>query len=632
MPQQPLESLHPGLTLEADVLARNGRFLLSKGRELSSCDIEALYTWGVEAVPVMNGASPPAPHDSAPPGRGLEISVLPCPFSTTSHQLPPDHHPLQFRDSLAVSPFPTSDRLHPGFYGQAAQQARPLNLTTLARRLPQPPTQDDQAARIAYLEQAQALSLFALEQATNLGDFHGSITRKDKPQRILSETRKRIHRLVGFQATGLFLMNEEDSRFSLSLSEPEQSAGFFDDLLRDLVRGGRIAEMIWNRCPIMVAVPGANQQCMVHLISTTARVRGLFMGLLAEEDLPLPQEATALLANVLQNAANALESSQLYALITRHNQELQARVEARTAKLRQTVSALKQEIAQRRIVQVNLAAVFHNVHDAILIYQPDGRIIDVNEKMLAMFGVNQAHAMDLNVPRDISCTRRSDDQCFDIWDMTHAGESSIFEWTVHAPGNGANFPVEVFLKRITWNDQPSILATLRDISQRKEAEKKLEFLALHDPLTGIPNRKLFLERLDQAISQARRNLHMAAVLFIDLDGFKPVNDTHGHDVGDGVLVAVAKRLRLALRKSDTVARLGGDEFGVVITDLFTDTDHHRVMDKVYETIRQPISLNGISLNLDCSIGAALFPASGDTVDALIKTADTEMYGVKRGKR
>lgn len=611
MPLQPTTSLIPGLTLEADVTARNGRFLIPKGQVIAPRHIDALFTWGVEAVPVMNGASPPT-------GPGLD----PDPQST------PPFRPASASPAADLGAKPL-DCLLPCALGSGHDDS--ADLATLARNLPRRPEEDDPARQAAYLEQAHGFALRALRQAAALGDFHASITRQDGPERILEETRKRIAELVDFQAVGLFLMNEDESRFEPALADPEAAGSDFEALLHTLVRNGRIAEMIWDGRPVRLDQPGG-RRVLLHLIRTTARVRGLFMGVLPGQDRALAPEVAALLGNVLQHTANALESSQLYALITRQNQELQARVEAKTAELRQTVRDLKREIAQRRIVQDNLAVVFDNVHDAILIYRHEGEIIDVNEKMLSMFGIDRPRARTLAVPRDISCSRRIDDQCFEAWNEVHAAGATIFEWTVHAPGSGTNFPVEVFLKRITWNDQPAVLATLRDISQRKEAEKQLEFLALHDPLTGIPNRKLFLDRLDQAITQARRGENMVAVLFIDLDGFKPVNDTHGHDVGDGVLIIMARRLRQALRKSDTVARLGGDEFGVVVTDLATETDHHLVMDKVYETVRQPVTFNGITLNLDCSIGAALFPADGQTVDALIKVADTEMYGVKKGKR
>lgn len=599
MPLKSLSDISPGMIVEADVTARNGRLLLSSGQAVSNEHIAALMTWGVDEVPVMNGSVPPG-SQSRFGNRGIIASIK-------------DVEPFSFDFLTEDSPGKT-------------------NLTSLARKLPDRPLDSDPEQKIKYFKKYSEFSLFALEQAAALGDFHSSLTRKDDAGRVLKETSKRLEGLVNFWKSAFFIMNENTSSFELALSRPDDDYALFDDLLKELIAKGHIASLIWKQMPVMAGLATEESKCLIHLISTTSRVRGLFMGVLRRKDHHIPPQAMALLSNVLQNTANALESSQLYSIITRHNVELQARVEEKTAELKNTIQDLEKEISYRKTTQENLAFIFNNVLDAIFIYRPDGSIIDVNEKMLTMFGITKDQALALNVPGDITCHRRAEDDYFETWNEVFERGGKVFEWTVQHPAKDLVFPVEVYLKKIIWNDQPAVLTTLRDISQRKEAEKQLEFLAMHDPLTELPNRKFFMQKVERAIVLARRSSRQAAVLFMDLDGFKPVNDTYGHAVGDAALKAVAQRLRTVLRKTDVVARLGGDEFGIVIPDLNSEKDHIKIIKKVQLEICRPLQLSGFEIKLDSSIGAAVFPEDGQDVDTLIKVADTEMYKVKRGKK
>lgn len=153
--------------------------------------------------------------------------------------------------------------------------------------------------------------------------------------------------------------------------------------------------------------------------------------------------------------------------------------------------------------------------------------------------------------------------------------------------------------------------------------------AYDDPLTGLPNRKLFLDRLRQAQAHARRHAQLAAVLFLDLDAFKAINDTLGHGVGDQLLRAVAKRLSACVRETDTVARLGGDEFTVVLRDLDTRRDAAIAARKILHAIARPFSVDGHSLHVTASLGISLYPPDGPDDEALVRKADMAMYRAKR---
>jgi two-component system, cell cycle response regulator len=165
--------------------------------------------------------------------------------------------------------------------------------------------------------------------------------------------------------------------------------------------------------------------------------------------------------------------------------------------------------------------------------------------------------------------------------------------------------------------------------QLEAANEALNFLALHDVLTGLPNRRLLLDRLSLAISHARRNKEMMAVMYLDLDLFKEINDSLGHDAGDFLLSVVGKRLQGAVRQADTVARLGGDEFVIVLSQLNAHDDIGKLASKVIATVAQPYEFNGAEVSMTASVGVSIYPTHGETVERLMKRADTALYQAKR---
>ncbi|MEQ8662169.1 MAG: EAL domain-containing protein, partial [Gammaproteobacteria bacterium] len=170
----------------------------------------------------------------------------------------------------------------------------------------------------------------------------------------------------------------------------------------------------------------------------------------------------------------------------------------------------------------------------------------------------------------------------------------------------------------------------RDITERKRTEASMSFRAHHDLLTRLPNRALLRDRLELAIAHAERNKGRIAVMFLDLDGFKHVNDTCGHATGDRLLQAVAARLRDCLRRGDTLARLGGDEFTLVSPEPGNDAGVRAIAEKILERLGRPFQVDGHNLQLGSSIGIATFPETGRTHDELLRNADAAMYQVKSG--
>jgi diguanylate cyclase (GGDEF)-like protein/PAS domain S-box-containing protein len=200
--------------------------------------------------------------------------------------------------------------------------------------------------------------------------------------------------------------------------------------------------------------------------------------------------------------------------------------------------------------------------------------------------------------------------------------------------DGTEFPIELTMARVDMPGPPLVTAYARDITERRraedrqrQAEEMLLHQALHDPLTDLPNRRLFFDRVGQALSSGARDGAPLAVLLMDLDGFKAINDTVGHDCGDRLLRELAERLRSCLRASDTVARLGGDEFGFVLRDV-SACDALELTERIQLVFAEPFELREITLPMEASIGIALFPEHGDTADLLLRHADVAMYDAK----
>ena len=206
--------------------------------------------------------------------------------------------------------------------------------------------------------------------------------------------------------------------------------------------------------------------------------------------------------------------------------------------------------------------------------------------------------------------------------------------TVHTCSDGRCINVSLTISPIKDKSGAIIGASTiaRDITERKRADDQIRHLALHDALTGLPNRVLFRERVTDAIRQARRNQNQVAVLFIDLDHFKGINDSLGHQIGDRLLQLTASRLRRCLREGDGVARLGGDEFVIDLPMLTSSSDAMAIAQKVLEVLSEPFMIDQYALHATASIGIGLYPNDGQDVEALMHAADTAMYYAKKKGR
>jgi diguanylate cyclase (GGDEF)-like protein len=198
--------------------------------------------------------------------------------------------------------------------------------------------------------------------------------------------------------------------------------------------------------------------------------------------------------------------------------------------------------------------------------------------------------------------------------------------------DGRAVDVELAGVPFPYEGKPAIQIIFRDISGRKQIEERLKRLALYDELTGLPNRSLFYDRVRQLLEMAKRNHYVLALLYIDLDRFKQVNDTLGHEMGDLLLKEVSRRLTSSTRKADTVARVGGDEFVGICGKIEASADATVVARKIIGVLSQPFLLRDNECTIGASIGISLYPEDGEDMETLLNKADAAMYQVKQNRK
>ncbi len=273
-------------------------------------------------------------------------------------------------------------------------------------------------------------------------------------------------------------------------------------------------------------------------------------------------------------------------------------------------------------------AVFDSTIEGIMITDLELNIIAVNPAFTTITGYTEEEAMG-NTPRMLKSKYHAEDYYRELWATLN--ESGGWQGEIwNRRKNGEAYPEWLTISTVKDDDGNPVnyIGVFSDISQLKQSQKELEFMAHHDPLTELPNRLLFSARLKHSIDRAKRNSKTTAILFLDLDRFKHINDSLGHTIGDQLLMAVAQRFEQQIREEDTVARLGGDEFVILIEDL-SDSDNAAVLaEKISKSLETPFIIQGYELFVGVSIGISLFPQDGETVEELLRNADSAMYRAK----
>ncbi len=296
---------------------------------------------------------------------------------------------------------------------------------------------------------------------------------------------------------------------------------------------------------------------------------------------------------------------------------------------------LARELQERRRAEADMRLakkVIENVDTAVLVTDPQSIILQVNPAFTAITGYTAAEAVGKK-SKLLASGAHTPEFFSEMWQVlnnTGSWQGEIF----NRRKNGEFYTewLSINAVRDETGQLTNYVALFSDISERKAAEAHMVNLAHYDPLTGLPNRTLLTDRLQQAISTAKREQHFMVVMFIDLDKFKPINDTLGHHVGDILLKEVAIRIQDCLRESDTAARIGGDEFVVLLPMVDKEGDAYAVAEKIRKALDESFMIMGHQLNISSSIGIAVFPEHGRDEKSLLMNADSAMYHAKETGR
>jgi len=279
-----------------------------------------------------------------------------------------------------------------------------------------------------------------------------------------------------------------------------------------------------------------------------------------------------------------------------------------------------------------LANALSSIANAVFITDRDGRIVWANEAFSQLSGY-AAHETLGRSPAMLKSGRQDAEFYRELWQAILAGSVWRGE-VVERRKDGSLYAVDETITPLcdAAGNITHFIATLHDITSRKKEGDRDHFLAYHDGLTGLPNRALFLRLLEQALAHCERSGRPLAVLFIDLDRFKSVNDTLGHQLGDQLLLTVAERLRASVRKSDVVARLSGDEFTVIQTDLVDSRPAGTLARTLVRALGRPFMLKGRDVQVGASVGISIYPDDGTSPEELLQRADLAMYRAKEQGR
>lgn len=325
-------------------------------------------------------------------------------------------------------------------------------------------------------------------------------------------------------------------------------------------------------------------------------------------------------------------------------EDLERQVRNRTAELLKTVKVLEYQMNERKAAEKalwksekKLRDVASSLGEGIYVLNEQGNLTFMNQEAERLLGWAERELINEKV-HDMIHYQKADgtplsaEEC-SIHNVLKTGTRFVSEDEVFIRKGGKIFPIFVISSPIIEDGKVTAVVTaFRDTTERKRLEEKVRHQAYYDFVTDLPNKMLFLHELSHALTHARRNRKALAVLFLDLDHFKKINDSFGHAVGDELLKCVAGKLKSCIRADDTVARIGGDEFSILLPEIAHANDAGRVAGKIISRLRKPLIVDGHEFHITTSIGISIYPEDGDYADTLVKNADIAMYHAKEQGR
>lgn len=361
----------------------------------------------------------------------------------------------------------------------------------------------------------------------------------------------------------------------------------------------------------------------------TAEIPVIFMTALTD----VADKIAAFQAGGVDYISKPFQTEELLARVRTHLslRDAQKTLAAKNAKLEQEMAARQVAEVSLQRTEVSYRRLFETAPDGLMLVDAlTGQVFDANPAALNMLTDDPADVLGKKIWEIAGLAHLGLDAAF-LGDALRGEIIKYDDWNLLAT-NGMITHAEVIARSYQTDQRKVILYNFRSINDRKEAEARIRYMALHDALTGLPNRTLLTDRLGQAVAHARRARGKVAVMMLDLDHFKHINDSLGHHVGDMLLQTVADRLRACLRECDTAARLGGDEFVILLGDVESSADIDVVAEKVLAALKTPFMIEQHQLHIGCSIGVSTYPHDGEDPAKLMRAADTAMYDAKGNGR
>ncbi|MBP5986471.1 MAG: EAL domain-containing protein [Azonexus sp.] len=439
------------------------------------------------------------------------------------------------------------------------------------------------------------------------------------------------------------------------LSRPAQRTGigFWSSCGTALVGGRNIPAM----ATLFSSLDGMLFRCLVDkhwtLMSVSPGCREL-TGFVAEalvgsasnslDALTHPEDRAAVRGTILAALDTGARYRMEYRIVCRDGEEkwvLERGIGLRDEVGRQIIEGYLEDITDRVLAQIQLAetelryrSISENSVIGMFQSTESGRYLAANQALATLYRYTTPEALissleDIATGLYVDQRRRADFKRL----IQRDGRVSDFESEVICH-DGSRIWISENAHAVCAPDGSLLYyeGTVEDITERHRYQSVLQHQATHDPLTGLPNRNLLQDRLEQAVQLARRQASKVALAFVDLDNFKVINDSLGHAAGDQLLIEIAARLRIALRGVDTVARYGGDEFVLIIGNQVSNEDTQQLLDRVLVSVQAPLQLEGHSVRINCSIGVSVYPDDAGDLDSLLRVADVAMYSAKkRGK-
>lgn len=301
-----------------------------------------------------------------------------------------------------------------------------------------------------------------------------------------------------------------------------------------------------------------------------------------------------------------------------------------TSELRHQINIFKGKLkSDLKLVAKLMGKVFENADEGVMITGVDSTILNVNQSFVRVTQYSREEVLG-NKPSILHSGNHDKGFYERMWDVLlheHRWQGEIW----NRRKNNEIYPEWLSITAVLDDnaDISHYIGIFSDVSTEGESDERLYHLAHYDSLCDLPNRMLFYDRLRQSLSRSKRNEQKIAVMFMDLDGFKKVNDEYGHVVGDELLQQVSKRVVTTLRESDTIARIGGDEFTMIITDIENTDSLDTIANKILSTIQETYTMHGHAFSVSASIGISLFPDNSEDINTLVKQADIAMYKAKK---